>query len=504
MLNTPDGALLERNRHREKIDLQYKWTVLTVTTVGVLMSGIDSRIVVIGLPTVAAALKADAEQAIWFTQAYTIGSTVALLFLGRVSDMYGRVRVYTIGFAIFTSGSLLTSLSPTPNFFIASRIFQGLGSAALFSNSAAIITDAFPRGELGTALGINSTAFRAGSMFGLTLSGLILAVVDWRFLFYINIPVGIFGTLWAHVRLREQVQPEKKAPMDWPGFVTFTLFITSLLIALTFAAYGIGAAAVTVASGVLSFVSLAAFVWFERRQPAPLLDLSLLRIREFTGAVTAQLINAMAWGAFLLLISLYLQLVKGYTPLQAGIAIVPFDVTMLLFAPLSGRLSDRHGTRPFATAGLVVVSVSLLAMSTLSPGTSYTSLLGFLLIGGAGMGLFNSPNMSSAMGSVPSHRRGVASGFRATFFNIGFVLSFNIVILVLTLYLPYSLINSIITSVGNLQAITADASLFSSALDNLFLVLAVINTVAIVPSLLRGRRVDAGTEAAGRLETEPE
>ena len=473
--------------------MQYKWTVLTVTTVGVLMSGIDSRIVVIGLPTVAAALGADAEQAIWFTQAYTIGSTVALLFLGRVSDMYGRVKVYNIGFAIFTVGSLLTSLSPSPTFFIASRIFQGLGSAALFSNSAAIITDAFARGELGTALGINSVAFRAGSMFGLTLSGLILAFLDWRFLFYVNIPVGIFGTLWAHMRLHEQNQPERKAPMDWAGFVSFTCFISSLLLSLTTAAYGLGESGLTLGLGAVSAASLVLFISVERRRVAPLLDLSLLRIREFTGAVSAQLINSMAWGAFLLLISLYLQLVKGFSPLQAGISIVPFDLAMLLLAPISGRLSDRHGTRPYATAGLAVFSASLLAMSTLSPETPYATLLAFLLVGGAGMGLFNSPNMSSAMGSVPAHRRGVASGFRATFFNIGFVLSFNIVILVLTLYLPYGLITQVISSEGSINTITADAARFSAALDNVFIVLTVINTVAIVPSLLRGTRAEGDT-----------
>ena len=484
--------------------MQYKWTVLTVTTVGVLMSGIDSRIVVIGLPTVAASLKADAEQAIWFTQAYVIGSTVALLFLGRVSDMVGRVKVYNAGFAVFTVGSLLTSLSPSPDFFIAARIFQGLGSAALFSNSAALITDAFPRGELGNALGINSVAFRAGSMFGLTLSGLILAFFDWRYLFYVNIPVGIFGTAWAHIRLREQINPERSAAMDWPGFATFSSFITFLLLALTFAAYGIGESVLIVSFVLLSIGSLVVFIHVEERRRDPLLDLSMLRIREFTGGVMAQLINAMAWGAFILLISLYLQLVKGLSPLQAGIAIVPFDLTLLGVGPLSGRLSDRFGTRPFATAGLAVISMSLLAMSTLTPETPYPTLLVYLLIGGAGMGLFTSPNMSSIMGSVPSHRRGVASGLRATFFNIGFVLSFNIVILVLTLYLPYGLITQIIASEGTLTAISTDAAKFSSALDNVFLVLTAINTIAIVPSLLRGRRIDIEQQNAPRFGGEPE
>lgn len=484
--------------------MQYKWTVLTVTTVGVLMSGIDSRIVVIGLPTVAASLRADAEQAIWFTQGYLIGSTVFLLFLGRISDIYGRVKVYNLGFAIFTAGSLLTSLSPSPDFFIAARIFQGLGSASLFSNSAAIITDAFPHGELGNALGINSVAFRAGSMFGLTLSGLILAYFDWRYLFYVNIPVGIFGTLWARRRLREQSEPERTASMDWPGFLTFSSFITFTLLALTFAAYGVGESSLIVPFALLSGLSLALFVSVERRHPRPLLDLRLLRIREFTGGVLAQLINAMAWGAFTLLLSLYLQLVQGLTPLQAGVEIVPFDIALLLVGPLSGRMSDRFGTRPFATAGLAIVSVGLVAMSTLSPSTDYGTVLAYLILAGVGMGLFISPNMSSIMGSVPAHRRGVASGLRATFFNLGFVLSFNIVILVLTFYLPYGQITSIISSGGAQSAVTANAPSFSGALDKVFLIMALINTLAIAPSLLRGPRVEGETREGARWTAEPE
>ncbi|MBI3859337.1 MAG: MFS transporter [Thaumarchaeota archaeon] len=471
--------------------MQYKWTVLTVTTVGVLMSGIDGRIVVIGLPTVAAALHADAEQAIWFTQAYTIGSTVSLLFIGRVSDIVGRVRVYTIGFTIFTIGSTLTSLSSTPNFFIASRIFQGVGSAALFANSAAIVTDAFPSNELGRALGINSVAFRAGSMLGLTLSGLILSVLDWRFLFYINIPVGIFGTLWARRRLHEVGMRERGVPMDWVGFGLFSVFITSLLLMLTFGAYGIAEVRGVAALGILTALSLSGFVVYERRTPYPLLDVGLLRIREYAGGVTTQLLNAMAWGAFILILSLYLQLVKGLSPIEAGVSIIPFDIAFLVFGPASGRLSDRFGTRPFTTAGLAVVTLSLLLLSTIGPDTPYATLVAYLVVGGAGMGLFVSPNISSIMGSVPAHRRGVASGLRATFFNVGFTMSFNIVILILAFFLPYSLITGIIGSAGSGMATVSDKAAFANGLDNVYRVLAIINAAAILPSLLRGERVKA-------------
>ncbi len=475
--------------------MQYKWTVLTVTTVGVLMSGIDGRIVIVGLPTVAAALHADAEQAIWFTQAYTIGSTIALLFIGRVSDMFGRVKVYSIGFAIFTVGSLLTASSGDPNAFIAARIFQGLGSAALFANSAAIIADAFPSNQLGTALGINQIAFRAGAVGGLTLSGLILAVLNWRFLFYINLPVGVFGTLWAYWRLHEVGKRERTVPMDWLGFISFTVFITSLMLSLTFAAYGSVDLSVVIGLGLLAAASIVVFVRVERRIEHPLLDLSLLRIREFTGGCLAQMINSISWGAFLLVISLYLQLVQGLSPLQAGIALLPFDFGFLLAGPLSGHFSDKYGVLPFTTAGLMVISASLFLFSEVAVNTPYLDIAMLLVLGGLGTGLFASPNMSSIMGSVPAKRRAVASALRATFFNVGYTLSVNAVILLMTLKVPYSLITSMISSLTPTALSLSERTAFAGGLNFVYFVLFVINTLAFIPSLLRGKRVQPAVDA---------
>jgi len=482
--------------------MQYKWTVLTVTTVGVLMSGIDGRIMIVGLPTVAAALRADAEQAIWFTQAYTIGSTVALLFIGRVSDMFGKVRVYSLGFTLFTIGSLLTALSSSPDAFIAARIAQGLGSAALFANSAAIITDAFPSGELGTALGINMIAFRAGAMGGLTISGIILAFLAWPFLFYVNVPIGIFGTLWAMRRLKDARRPVKATPMDWPGFVTFTFFISALLLALTYAAYGLGDFWFSASLLLASLISLGLFVRVERFKEHPLLDLRLLRIREFTGGIITQLLNSIAWSAFMLVISLYLQLAQGYTPIEAGIALLPFDVAFLVVGPVSGRLSDRFTTRPFTTAGLVVISLDLILSSTMGISTPYTTVALYLMIGGAGLGLFASPNMSSIMGSVPERRRGVASAVRATFFNVGYTLSLNLVILVMTFSLPFARITQIISSVNPAALTVAERTAFTDAINHVYLLMAVINTVAIVPSLLRGPRAAADSNTSEQGEAE--
>jgi len=466
--------------------MKYKWVVLTVTTVGVLMDGLDSRIVIIGLPQVAAALHADAEQAIWFTQAYVLAGTVAMLLIGRVTDIVGRVRIYTAGFAIFTIGSALTSLSQNPNQFILWRALQGLGVAMLFINSVAMIVDATPKKDLGLSLGINQIAFRFGAMAGLTLSGLILSFFDWRALFYVNIPIGIFGTFWAHHRLKEVAKLERKSKVDWLGCVSFSISITSFLLALTFGAYGLSEEIVVYGLVVLSAVCLTIFVAYESRQAHPLLDLSLLKIREFTGGVIAQLLNAIAWGAFLLLLSLYFQLVLDMSPLAAGIAIIPFDIAFLIVGPLSGRLSDKFGHLPFTTSGLALTSVALYLFSTMTIVTPISVVIAHMILVGAGMGLFVSPNISSVMSSVPEKRRGIASAFRATFFQVGYVISLNAAVLIMTIVIPYETITQVISAVNPLTISAFDKVLFMKGLSIAYFYLSIVNVAAIPPSVLRG------------------
>ena len=461
-----------------------------MTTVGVLMAGLDSRIVIVGLPQVAASLHADAEQAIWITQAYVLGSTVALLLIGRISDIVGRVKLYTSGFGVFTFGSLLTSLAVNPAQVIAFRAIQGLGSAILFTNSAAMIVDATPADELGLSLGINQVAFRMGSMAGLTVSGIILSVLDWRALFYVNVPIGVFGTAWARFRLREVAKLERGAPIDWGGFAAFTIFILFLLLALTLAAYGAGEAATVAFLLVVSASALVAFAVVERSQKHPLLDLKLLRIREFTGGVAAQLLNAVAFGAVLLLVSLYFQLVLRKSPLEAGLLIIPMDIATLAAGPLSGRLSDKYGHLPFTTAGLATISLSLVLFATTDANTPYSLFVVYLILFGAGLGFFASPNISSIMGSVPPERRGIASGFRATFFNVGYTISLNLAILITTFTVPYALVTQVIGS-GGAGISEADRILFAQGLKTTYLSLAGLNTLAILPSMLRGRRANA-------------
>src|SRR3989454_797163 len=378
------------------------------------MAGIDSRIVIVGLPQVAANLGADAEQAIWITQ----------------------------------------------------------------------------------------VAFRMGSMAGLTLSGIILSFLDWRALFYVNVPIGIFGTVWAHFRLREIGKLERGAPIDWGGFASFTVFIMSLLLALTLAAYGVVETRTVSILLAVSFVSLGVFVVLERRHPHPLLDLKLLRIREFTGGVVAQLLNAIAFGAVLLLLSLYFQLVLRQSPLTTGLLMIPLDISTLAAGPLSGRLSDKYGHLPFTTSGLAIISLSLYLFSTADASTPYSHPVVFMLLFRAGPGFFASPNISSILGSVPPERRGIASGFRATFFNVGYTISLNLAILITTFTVPYVLVTQIIAS-GNTAGISdADRLLFAQGIKTTYLWLAAINTLAILPSLLRGRRSNRH-EPAGIAVAEP-
>ena len=368
------------------------------------------------------------------------------------------------------------------------RFLQGIGSGILNTNSVAMIVDATPISELGFSLGLNMSSFRFGAMAGLTLSGVLLALFDWRALFWVNVPVGIFGTLWAWKRLKEVGKIEKNEPFDIIGLLTFTVTLTSFLLALTFQAYGLAEVNTVYLLMLVCVLSLAAFVGWERRIEHPILDLRLLGIREFTGGVLAQLLNAAAWGAVLLLLSLYLQIVLGLSPFDAGIRLIPFEIVGLVVGLTSGRLSDKYGPLPFTTSGLLITSLSLYLFSTVSIDTPYPYVLVYTLIFGVGTGLFGSPNMSSIMGSVPPERRGIASAFRSIMFSIGFTISLNLAILLMAMVIPYGLLSQIITE--QVAGLTdANKLLFLDAMKTTYLWLAAFNTLAIIPSILRGKRV---------------
>lgn len=452
-----------------------------------LMFGINSRIVIVGLPQVAAALKADAEQAIWFTQAYMFASTVALFLVGRASDIFGRVKIYVAGFALFTLGAALSGFSSHPMQVIIFRGLQGFGGGILSTIGVTMIVDATPSDELGFFLGLNQSAFRLGAMLGLTLSGVLLAILDWRALFLINVPIGIFGTVWASRRLREVAKVEKRSPLDWGGFITVSTAIAALLLALTFAAYGMAHQNTVWLLLVIFAAALIVFFIHESRAEYPLFDLNLLRIREFLGGNLAQLLNAAAWGAVLLLLSLYLQLVVGLSPFEAGVRLIPFEITYFVVGVISGKLSDKFGCLPFTTSGLAVTSLSLFLFSTMDAQTPYQTVFGYMLVFGIGMGVFASPNVSSIMGCVPPERKGVGSAFRTTMFNVGYLTSLSLAVLLMSLTIPYDLLTRIVTSIDPVSIGMADRQLFVEAMQRTYLGLAFLNTIAIIPSVLRGK-----------------
>jgi len=467
--------------------LEYKWLALTVTTIGVLMVGLDTRIVIIGLPQVSEQLGADIEQAIWITQAYVLTNTLMLSLIGRLGDIFGRVKIYTYGFAIFTVGSALTSIGTNPSEVIFFRGVQGIGAALVFTNSIAILADAAPRRQLGMFLGINQIAFRAGALLGLTLSGLILSFLDWRALFYINIPIGIFGTLWAHRVLKETALLDKNRKIDWIGFVLFTAFLFCLMVGLTFAAYGTSGLTRAYVLLISAAVLIAAFVAYERQAKYPLIYLRVFRIRQVSGGLFALLFNIMTWTAVLLLLSLQFQLVDNLSPLEAGLRILPFEIAFLAVGPLSGKLADKYGQTQFILSGLILSTVALYLFSTTEQGTPFLTLSVYMVLLGVGTGLFVAPNLRAVMSSVPIERHGIGSALFTLFLNIGLTVSLNLTVVILSLTAPYDLITQIISAANPTSISTAERALFVASLKNTYFAFAVINSIAIIPALIGGR-----------------
>lgn len=466
--------------------MKYQWVVLSVTTVGIFMAGLDTRIVLIGLPTIARSLGSDLETLLWITQGYQIAITIGLLFLGRFTDMFGRVKVYIVGFAVFTLGSGLSFIAQTGEQLIVFRIIQGFGAAVLILNSAALITDATPAQELGFALGVNQIAFTVGAVLGLTVGGVLIDTTGWRIIFVLNVPIGIFATLWARHRLQETSKREPHSGFDYRGMALFTTSLTLLLLVISLDTMN---AIDRVSAGGLYLSSLALFVlffYFERRTREPLLDIRLFKIRLFSAGNLSQLFYSLGFGALSLIIIIYFQLIRGYDALTAGLLFLPLDVAFVCIGPISGKLSDRYGTRIFATAGMGIGAAAYLASAVLLTSDTPLWVVELLLvIIGLGIGLFSSPNISSIMGSVPAQQRGVASAIRATVFNTGNVVSIGLVAYIITTAIPYQVVSGIIT--GGYTTLSPNESMgFVTGMSRAFIVAAIITFAGTLASTLRG------------------
>jgi MFS family permease len=425
---------------------RYKWIALSNTTLSISMATIDGSIVIIAMPAIFRGIHlnplgpGNISYVLWMIMGYLLVQAVLVVTLGRLGDMFGRVKIYNLGFVVFTLASIALSLDPLTGgdaalWLILWRVVQAFGGAMLMANSAAILTDAFPANQRGMALGINQIAGISGQFVGLLLGGL-LAAWDWRAVFWVNVPIGLWGTVWAYRSLHE-IATTKKAKIDWAGNALFAVGATSLLAAITYGIqpYGghttgwtnpmvltglIGGAAVLVIFGIV-----------ETKIAEPMFQMGLFRIRAFAAGNAASLMSSMARGGLQFMLVIWLAGIwlplHGYdytvTPLWAGIYMLPLTAGFLIAGPISGYLSDRFGARPFATAGLLVAACGFTGLMLLPINFPYPAFAAIIFCNGLGSGLFASPNTSSIMSSVPARHRGAASGMRSVFMNSGMSLS---------------------------------------------------------------------------------
>jgi EmrB/QacA subfamily drug resistance transporter len=448
----------------------YKWTALSNTTLGIFMAALDSSIVIISLPAIFRGINLDPLAAgnigflLWTLMGYMMCTAVLVVTLGRLGDMYGRVRMYNAGFAVFTIASIALSLTPGTGahaaiYLIVMRVAQGIGGSFLMANSGAILTDAFPPRQRGLAMGINQVAAIAGSFIGLIVGG-ILAAINWRLIFWINVPIGIFGTVWAYWKLRD-TGVRKKESIDWWGNVTFAVGLIALLVGITYGIQPNGAQTMGWTSPLvlgllgLGILSLAAFAIIEMKTREPMFNLKLFGIRAFAAGNIAGLLAAIGRGGLQFMLIIWLQGIwlplHGYsfesTPLWAGIYMLPLTAGFLVAGPASGWLSDRFGAKYFATGGMLIGAIAFGFLIVLPVNFTYWMFALVLFMSGVGSGLFAAPNSTAIMNAVPPHDRGQSSGMRATFQNSGQVLSiglfFSLMIVGLSATLPQATLSGL-------------------------------------------------------------
>lgn len=480
-----------------EVSPRYKWIALTNTTLGMFMATINSSIILISLPAIFRGVGVDplapsnVGYLLWLLQGYMLVTAVLVISLGRIGDIFGRVRIYNLGFAVFSAASVFLALDPFhasngAMWLVIWRLVQGIGGAMLFANSSAIIADAFPTSQRGLAIGINQVAAIGGSFIGLILGG-VLSIGDWRLVFWVSVPFGIIGTIWGYISLIDNGK-RLKATIDWWGNMTFAIGLTSLLVAMVYgiqpyknSSMGWSSPKVLIGFG-LAAIFLVLFAWIELHTEHPMFNLHLFKIRAFSLGSTAGLLSAIARGGLQFMLIIWLQGIwlplHGYaydaTPLWAGIYLLPLTAGFLLAGPLSGWISDRHGARLISTSGLLIFGASFVGLLFVPTNFHYILFGGLVLLNGVGGGMFSAPNATAVMNSVPAENRGSAAGIQAAFLNSGMVLSigvfFSLMIVGLSNTLPKSLYTGLtshgvsISQAHSIAAIPVVGSLFASFL----------------------------------------
>jgi EmrB/QacA subfamily drug resistance transporter len=473
-----------------------KWITLSNTTVGTFMALLDSSIVLVSLPSIGRQLPgADPAVLLWVVLSYNVVTTTLLLSFGRLSDIYGRVRLYTAGFAVFTIGSAISSLALTGGDLLVGRVIQGIGAGFLASNAAAILTDAFPAHQRGRALGLNQVAAISGSILGLVLGGVLTTTLGWRSIFWVNIPIGIFGTIWAHRQLVELHPRETGARIDWAGNLTFGIGLTLTLVGVTFGALDGWGDPWLLAALVPGPLLLVSFVYVERRVVQPMFDLGLFKIRTFVAGNVAALFAGLARGAFTFVMVFYFQGILDDSALQAGLLLIPLSAAFAIAGPISGAVSDKTGARYLGTVGLTLSVAGFAILIQFPAHGPYPLLATAMVLLGVGQGMFAAPNRAEVMSSVPPPRRGIAAGTGTTFLNAGNLGSLTIGFSVMATVVPRSTLQSVFSGAPATGAL--DVGAFMEALHVLFAVGLALTVLAALANISRGTQHRIQDDARG-------
>src|SRR3954467_8925488 len=461
----------------------YKWWALSCTSLGMLLATINSGTLIIALPDLERALHTSILSLVWVILAYMIASTVLVLTAGRLADLFGRKTSYVAGFVVFGLASLGAGFSANGTELIVWRVIQGIGASFLFANAAALVTDAFPKEQLGLAMGTNTMVAVVGLVIGPVLGGLLVAL-SWHWVFWFNVPFGLLGGLWGALVLRELARRDTQRGYDIVGTVVYVVGLTGLVFGVSRGGISGWDDELVIVSLIAAVILLPLFVWIEHRGRAPMLDLSIFRNRLFAAATGAAFINGLSRFALLFVFVFYYQGVKGDDPILAGVKLSPMALGMLVASPLAGIWADRRGSRALAAWGMVVSAGALAAMTTLGITTPYWQAALWLALVGIGSGMFNSPNTAAMMGTVPPQRRGIAAGARTMLQNTGAVLSIAFVLAIVTAAVPKNVLFQIFSG---LASGLSDAQLhpFISNMHVALWVLAGTSGVGAVISLLR-------------------
>ena len=462
---------LRSRRHSE----HFKWWVLSCTSLGMLLATVNSGTLIIALPDLERSLHTTLLQLVWVILVYMIVSTVLVLTAGRLSDLFGRKNAYVLGFLVFSAASLGAGFAGSGTQLILWRVLQGVGGAFLFANAAALVTDAFPKKELGLAMGTNTMVAAVGLVIGPVLGGGLVAIA-WPWVFWFNVPLGLLGSVWAFLVLHETSKRDEVRGLDLLGTTTFVVGLTGLVLALSKGGLSGWSNPLVIAGFAAAVVLLPLFVAIERRGRAPMLDLSLFQNKLFSAASAAAFINGLSRFALMFIFVFYFQGPQGQSPIIAGLELAPLAIGMLVASPLAGLVADRRGSRGLAALGMVVSAGGLAGMTMLQAHTAYVWSALWLAVVGIGSGMFMSPNTAAMMGVVPANRRGIAAGARVMLQNTGAVISIAFVMAVVTSAVPTTVLFKIFSGIAS----GLSAQQLAPFIDNMHMALWVLTGVSLV------------------------